>query len=58
MDESKMAEFKMAAFIKMSQNEWVKFFSANGGEGNMNKIFLLKWWEPFLARVSEYERKN
>ena len=26
-----MAEFKMAAIIKLSQNEWVKFFSANGG---------------------------
>ena len=24
--ESKMAEFKMAATIKLSQNEWVKFF--------------------------------
>ena len=23
--ESKMAEFKMAAIIKLSQNEWVKF---------------------------------
>ena len=26
-----MAEFKMAAIIKLSQNEWVKLFSANGG---------------------------
>ena len=24
--ESKMAELKMAAIIKLSQNEWVKFF--------------------------------
>ena len=24
--ESSMAEFKMAAIIKLSQNEWVKFF--------------------------------
>ena len=24
--ESNMAEFKMAAIIKLSQNEWVKFF--------------------------------
>ena len=31
MAESKMAEFKMAAIIKLSQNEWVKFFCANGG---------------------------
>ena len=26
MSESNMAEFKMAAIIKLSQNEWVKFF--------------------------------
>ena len=31
MVESKMSEFKMAAIIKLSQNEWVKFF-------------LCKWW--------------
>ena len=32
MAESKMAEFKMAAIIKLSQNEWVK-------------VFMCKWWE-------------
>ena len=26
VSESNMAEFKMAAIIKLSQNEWVKFF--------------------------------
>ena len=26
-----MAQFKMAAIIKLSQNEWVKFFFTNGG---------------------------
>ena len=37
MAESTMAKFKMsgiqdgAAIIKLSQNEWVKFFYANGG---------------------------
>ena len=31
VSESNMAEFKMAAIIKLSQNEWVKFFCANGG---------------------------
>ena len=45
MAEAKMAEFKMAAIIKLSQNEWVKFF-------------LCKWWEPILASVSEFERKS
>ena len=34
-----MAEFKMAAIIKLSQNEWVRFFCANGGEGNLIKFF-------------------
>ena len=45
VSESNMAEFKMAAIIKLSQNEWVKF------------VFC-KWWEPILASVSEFERKN
>ena len=26
-----MVEFKMAALIKLNQNEWVKVFFANGG---------------------------
>ena len=29
--ESNMAEFKMAATIKLSQNEWVKFFIVQNG---------------------------
>ena len=45
VSESNMAEFKMAAIIKLGHNEWVKFF-------------LCKWWEPILASVSEFERKN
>ena len=44
MAESNMAEFKLAAINKLSQNEWVKFF-------------LCKWWEPILASGSELERK-
>ena len=31
MAEFIKAEFKMAAIIKLSQNEWVKFFCLNGG---------------------------
>ena len=31
VSESNMAEFMMAAITKLSQNEWVKFFCANGG---------------------------
>ena len=45
VSESNMIEFKMAAIIKLSQNEWVK-------------VFLCKWWEPILANVSEFEREN
>ena len=56
VSEFNMSEFKMAAIIKLSQNEWVKIFCANGGEGNVSKFFLCKWWQPFLASVSEYER--
>ena len=29
VSESNMEEFKMAAIIKLSQNEWVKFFMKN-----------------------------
>ena len=43
--ESNMAEFKMAAITKLSQNEWVK-------------LFLCKCWELILASVSEFERKD
>ena len=45
VSESNMAEFKMAAIIKLSQNEWMK-------------IFLCKWWELILASVNEFEMKN
>ena len=45
VSESKMAEFKMAAITKLSQNEWIK-------------LFLCKCWELILASVSEFERKN
>ena len=39
MAEFKMVEFKMAAIISLSQNEWVKFFCANGGEATESKFF-------------------
>ena len=41
MAESKMKEFKMAAIIKLSPNEWVKFICGNGGEGSMSEIFFV-----------------
>ena len=45
MSESNMAEFKMAAFIKFSVNEWVK-------------VFFVQMVGTNLASVSEFERKN
>ena len=39
MAESKMAEFKMAAIIKLSQNEWVKFFMQMLGREVWVKFF-------------------
>ena len=35
VSESKMAEFKMAAIIKLSQNEWVKYFLCRMAESKM-----------------------
>ena len=35
VSESKMAEFMMAAIIKLSQNEWVKFFLSKMAESKM-----------------------
>ena len=69
-----MAEFKMAAIIRLSQNEKVKFFLYKMAELRMAdikiagiiklsqnewvKFFLCKCWELILASVSEFERKN
>ena len=45
VSESNMAEFKMAAIIKLSQNEWVKFFVQKLGT-NLGKC---EWvWEKKL----------
>ena len=44
VSESNMTYFQMAAIIKLSLNEWVKFFC--------------KWWEPILASVSGFRSKN
>ena len=53
VSESNMAEFKMAAIIKLSQNEWVKFFYAK---------WLNPWWQnsrwlpsSSWVRMNEFE---
>ena len=73
VSESNMAEFKMAAITKLSENEWVKFFLYIMAELRMADFkiaaiiklsqnewvkFLCKCWELILASVSEFERKN
>ena len=47
VSESKMAEFKMAAIIKLSQNEWVKSFY----------VLMVGRGMSILASVSEFESK-
>ena len=41
VSESSMAEFKMAAIIKLSQNEWVKFILCKMAESKMAAIIKL-----------------
>ena len=41
VSESKMAEFKMTVIIKLSQNEWVKFYLCKMAE---SKIAIIKLW--------------
>ena len=49
VSETNMAEFKMAAIIKLSQNEWVKFFYVAEMVGtNLDLVW---------SSVSEFERK-
>ena len=42
MAEFKKAKFKMATIIKLSQNEWVKCFCSNGGEGGVSEGFFVQ----------------
>ena len=45
MAESKMVEFKMAAIIKLSENEWVKFFFVQNGwiqDGKFKMAAIIK----------------
>ena len=42
VSETNMTEFKMAVIIKLSQNEWVKFFCGNGGNQSWQVWVSLK----------------
>ena len=41
VSESNMADFKMAAIIKLSQNEWVKFFLCKMAESKMAEFKMV-----------------
>ena len=59
VSESNMAQFKMAAIIKLSQNEWVKFFLCKMAESKMPefkmaaiiKLSQNEWVKFFCANV-------
>ena len=53
MAESKMAEFNMAAIMKLSQNEWVKFFLCKMIEFKMAAIIKLSQNEWLRGRLNE-----
>ena len=42
MMEFRITEFKMAAIMKFSQNQWVKFFFPKGREGSVSEVFLVQ----------------
>ena len=50
VSESNMAEFKMAAIIKLSQNEWVKFFFVQMMGTNLGKS---EWIWKEKTKVAE-----
>ena len=57
VSESNMADFKMAAIIKLSQNEWVKFFlSANGGNQSW-QVWVSLWGNTKMAESKMVELK-
>ena len=55
VSESKMAEFKMAAIIKLSQNEQVKFFFCKMAESEMAE---LKMEELKMVAIIKLIRMN
>ena len=53
--ESNLAEFKMAAIIKLSQNEWVKFFLCTMAESIMAEFkmaAIIKLSQNWMSEVS------
>ena len=52
VSESNLAEFKMAGIIKLSQNEWVKFFLCKMAEYKMAAIIKLGQNESIWVRLN------
>ena len=71
VSESNMAEFKMATIIKLSQNEWVKFFFVQNGGNQDGRIqdgwhYQVEWewmslsqielvWVRVLCKMAEFK---
>ena len=54
--ESKMAEFKMATIIKLSQNEWMKvFLSTDGQSGSVSEGFWVNLREENKVSESNHD---
>ena len=58
MAEFNMAEFRMSTIKKLSLNEWVKFFCANGEEGSVSEFFFCAncWNQSWQVWVSLREK--
>ena len=52
MDESKMAEFNMAAIITLSQNQWVKFLLYKMAESKMAAFIKMSQNEWIWVRLN------
>ena len=55
VSESNMAEFKMAAIIKLTQNEWVKFFLCKMAESMMAEFNMEEFKMVAIIKLSENE---
>ena len=58
VSESNMVEFKMAAIMKLSQNEWVKIFfvqMTKMGESKMAKFKMAEFKMAAIIKLSENE---
>ena len=55
MPESKIVELKMAAIIKLSKNEWMKFFLFKMAQSKMAKFKMAEFKMAAIIKLSENE---